>query len=105
MQTFEELETRARMVMADYIVGGNSSFGEAISTIISMGSVFGAEEATRHESFRCTTTHTDFGNLVREVAFESVNNLFTGTPLDTIVRDACLIGAAFSFQVVKARQD
>lgn len=100
--TYEDLEKTARGTFLDGIITGQK-LADTVGSILMTASAWGGDEADRAKYFPASIDAPSYDDLKREAVGFVVDNMFK-TSLDTLIRQLVLMGAAFGFQNVKAKQ-
>jgi hypothetical protein len=103
IDTYEDMLAHAKLTFANGLINGKG-IGDIVSDIMYAASAYGADEAERSQHFMASVDETDFQELIRENVFTTVERLFAGTRLASLVAQVVLAGAAFGFQTVRPRK-
>jgi hypothetical protein len=100
--SYDDLEKTARGTFLDGIISGQK-LADTVGSILMLASAWGGDEAERSKYFAASVDAPSYDDLKREALGWVVDHMFK-SGLDTMIRQLVLMGAAFGFQNVKAKQ-
>ncbi|RYE99993.1 MAG: hypothetical protein EOO77_34725 [Oxalobacteraceae bacterium] len=100
IDSFDDLVAESKQSFLDGIIRGEP-IAKNVGGILSMATMWGGDEAEREEYFFVRYNGETMDDLRRDAVRHTVERMFGGDKMDSVVDGIARMGAAFGFQNIK----